>query len=127
MCEEAPESMIHSVKWVQSDLATVANSCARRRSVLPSFFFTESLTCDPGVFGVPGVLTGPLPSEPPPSAQQFSIICPIFLHFGLVQCGRFLPFLDFCDCFELKDLSGVFCCLANSQQLNLDFLCTSLP
>src|SRR5258708_28765424 len=58
MCEEAPESMIHSVKWVQSDLATAANSCARRRSVLPSFFFAESLTCDPGVFCVPRVLTG---------------------------------------------------------------------
>src|SRR5258708_26211234 len=43
-----------------------------------------------------------------------SSVCPIFLHFRLVQHGRFLPFLDFCDCFKPGDLSGVFCCLANS-------------
>src|SRR5258708_24927141 len=106
--------MIHLVERVRSDLATATNSCASRTLVFPSFFFGESLACNPDLFCVPEVLAGCWPSEPPPSAQQFLIVCPIFLHFRLVQHGQFLPFLPFWDCFEPDDLSGVLPCLASS-------------
>src|SRR5260370_12614091 len=79
---------------------------------LTILFLVGSLDGGPNRDCVPEDLVGHCPSEPPPSAQHFSIVWPIFLHFRLVQCGQFLTVLPFWGCLELEILSGALPCLA---------------